>query len=266
MRKALLLAAIFIPPYAANAQESDSEWLENCRDGRWNGRRETACSVDVKTIAARSLLTIRPGQNGAVQIIADDRRDIEVHTRLQASAESSRDAAATLRELDVDLGSTLTVNGPSSARSRNWSASFVIFVPRNTNIDAVTQNGPIDITNVFGKMELSAQNGPISLDGVGGNVRARAQNGPLQVTLTGTRWNGEGLDAETQNGPIDLAIPTNYNAALETGTVNGPMQSDFPLTVTLNGRDWKRLRTTLGDGGPVVRVVTTNGPVSLSRP
>jgi hypothetical protein len=266
MRKVLLFAAIFIPPYAANAQDSDNEWLENCRDGRFNGRRETACSVNVKTIPARTLLTIRPGQNGAVHIIADDRRDIEVHTRLQATSESDSDATAILKELDVDLGSTITVHGPASGRSRNWSASFVIFVPRNTDIDATTQNGPIGITNVFGKMHLSAQNGPISLDGAGGQVHARAQNGPLHVTLTGTRWNGAGLDAETQNGPVDLEIPADYNAALETGTVNGPMASDFPMTVTLNGRDWKRLRTTLGSGGPAVRVVTTNGPVSLSRP
>jgi hypothetical protein len=116
-------------------------------------------------------------------------------------------------------------------------------------------------------MELSAQNGPISLSGVGGDVHAVAQNGPLQVRLTGTRWNGAGLDAETQNGPVQLSIPENYNARLETGTVNGPMESDFPITVTLNsGRSWKRMSMTLGDGGPPVRVVTTNGPVSLRRP
>jgi hypothetical protein len=116
-------------------------------------------------------------------------------------------------------------------------------------------------------MELSAQNGPITLSGVGGDVHASTQNGPLHVRLTGVRWNGAGLNAETRNGPVQLAIPEDYNARLETGTVNGPMQSDFPLTVTLGGREsWRRLATTLGSGGPLVRVVTTNGPVTLKRP
>jgi DUF4097 and DUF4098 domain-containing protein YvlB len=144
--------------------------------------------------------------------------------------------------------------------------SFVFYVPRNTNVDVTTRNGPIAVKNVVGRMALSAENGPVSLSGVGGDVHVRAQNGPLHVRLTGTRWAGAGLDAETQNGPISLEIPSNYNAALETGTVNGPMDTEFPITVTLNGRRWKRLSTRLGEGGAPVRVVTTNGPVSLRRP
>jgi hypothetical protein len=65
---------------------------------------------------------------------------------------------------------------------------------------------------------------------------------------------------------VHLSIPENYNAMLETGTVNGPVQADFPLTVTLDGRkNWRRFTTKLGDGGPPVRVVTTNGPLTLRR-
>jgi DUF4097 and DUF4098 domain-containing protein YvlB len=198
--------------------------------------------------------------------VAHEGSQIEVHSRLQASARSQSAADAIMRGIRVDLGQTITASGPDSDRGEHWHASFVIYVPRNTNVDAKTQNGPIAVKNVIGKMELSAQNGPIQLSGVGGDVHAETQNGPLQVRLTGTRWVGEGLNAETQNGPVQLRIPETYNAALETGTVNGPMESDFPLTVTLNGRQWKRLSTQLGSGGPTVRVVTTNGPVSLRRP
>ena len=261
----LPLIALLALPTVGFAQEEDDEWLRNCRN-KWNRDRESACDVQVKTLPARSLLTVRPGQNGAVQIIAYEGSQIEVHARLQANAATQRAADAILRDVRVDLGQTITAQGPETDRGEHWTASFVIYVPRSTNVDAKTQNGPISIRNVVGKMELVAQNGPIQLSGVGGDVHAETQNGPLQVRLTGTRWVGEGLNAETQNGPVQLSIPANYNAALETGTVNGPMESDFPLTVTLNGRSWKRLSTTLGDGGPTVRVVTTNGPVSLRRP
>jgi len=263
MRSLLLLTVIVILPGTARAQEDDNEWLENCRSGRWNGRRPTACEVEVKKIPPRALLTVRPDQNGAVHIEAYEGRDIEVHTRLHASGESRSDAQALLDDIEVELDGAITTRGPDR---RHWGTSFVIYVPRNTNVDVTTRNGPIAIKNVIGTMELSAQNGPISLSGVGGNVHARAQNGPLHVRLTGTRWSGDGLDAETANGPIALEIPREYNAALETGTINGPMETDFPLTVTLSGRNWKRLSTTLGNGGPPVRVVTTNGPVSLRRP
>jgi hypothetical protein len=266
MRSLILLSAIVIIPGTARGQENDDEWLENCRSTRWNGRRPTACKVQVKSIPARAELKVRPGQNGAVHIVAHEGRDLEVHSRLQASDESREDAENLLRRVKIDLGETITASGPDLNRNTSWSTSFVIYVPRNTHVDVTTQNGPIKVKNVFGRMELSAQNGPISLSGVGGDVHARAQNGPLHVRLTGTRWSGEGLDAETQNGPIALEIPDDYNAALQTGTINGPMESDFPLTVTLSGQRWKQLSTTLGSGGPPVRVVTTNGPVKLRRP
>jgi DUF4097 and DUF4098 domain-containing protein YvlB len=220
----------------------------------------------VKTLPARSLLKLRPGQNGAVKIVAHEAAGIEVHARQQAHAESMAAANRALEQMKVDLGETISAAGPENERGNSWSTSFVVYVPRNTNVDVTTHNGPIAVKNVIGDMELSAQNGPISLSAVGGNVRARAQNGPLQVRLTGTRWQGTGLDAETQNGPIQLEIPQNYNAELETGTINCPMETDFPINVTLSGKRWKRLSTQLGSGGPPVRVVTTNGPVSLRRP
>ncbi len=98
-------------------------------------------------------------------------------------------------------------------------------------------------------------------------MRAHAQNGPLLVHLQGTRWDGTGLDAETQNGPLTVDVPEGYNAAFETGTINGPMEIDFPVTV--QGRigvgAHRHLTTTLGSGGPLVRVVTTNGPAVIRR-
>jgi hypothetical protein len=38
---------------------------------------------------------------------------------------------------------------------------------------------------------------------------------------------------------------------------------DFPVMV--QGRLGRELATTLGDGGPLVRAETTNGPVRISR-
>jgi hypothetical protein len=58
-------------------------------------------------------------------------------------------------------------------------------------------------------------------------------------------------------------VPEKYNAQLETGTVNGGMRIDFPITV--QGTIGRRLTTKLGDGGPPVRVTTVNGGVTIRR-
>jgi hypothetical protein len=83
------------------------------------------------------------------------------------------------------------------------------------------------------------------------------------VELSGTQWDGAGLDAETVNGPVTLTVPSGYNAELETGTVNGPFTSDVPITMTIRGRVGRPFIGTLGQGGPPVRVLTTNGPVRI---
>jgi hypothetical protein len=43
------------------------------------------------------------------------------------------------------------------------------------------------------------------------------------------------------------------------------MDVAFPMTVTISGRVKDRISTTLGSGGPPVRVVTTNGPMTVRR-
>jgi DUF4097 and DUF4098 domain-containing protein YvlB len=128
---------------------------------------------------------------------------------------------------------------------------------------ARTQNGGVSLEGLTGRSEAHAVNGPVSIHNMSGEVVGRTQNGPVVADLQGTKWQGVGLDLQTTNGPVDLRIPDGYNAHLETGTVNGPMRFDFPVTV--QGRINRRLSLDLGSGGPTIRAVTTNGPVVVRR-
>ena len=60
-----------------------------------------------------------------------------------------------------------------------------------------------------------------------------------------------------------MTVPESYSAELETGTTNGRVNIDFPVTV--QGRFDRRLNTTLGSGGAKVRAITTNGGVTIRR-
>ena len=104
-------------------------------------------------------------------------------------------------------------------------------------------------------------NGGVTIDSAAGSLHGRTTNGGVDVSLRGASWEGEGLDVETTNGGVRVTMPSDYSARLVTGTVNGGMQVDFPVTV--QGRIDRRLDVTLGQGGPTVRAVTTNGGVVI---
>jgi len=142
--------------------------------------------------------------------------------------------------------------------------SYTVWVPRRFDLRLEAHNGGIGVNGVIGNLELNTQNGSVSLTDVGGDVRARTLNGSVNVELGGSKWDGRGLDAETQNGSVRLGIPASYAATVETGTVNGRVNTDFP--VTLVGRiNNRRMTLPLNGGGTPIHVETVNGSVSLVR-
>ena len=253
------------------AQQSDEEWLDDCRHDSWRDSRVKHCEIreaGLKGAVRGGALTVDPGMNGGVDVIGWDRDSVAVTARIQVNARSEDDAKAIADAIQIEAaGRAVRATGPDPVgRHQAWSVSFIVYVPRRTDLSIATENGPLSVREVAGHMALSTQNGPLALVGAAGDVRARAQNGPLMVKLTGTRWDGTGLDAETMNGPADLRIPQGYNAKIEFGTVNGPLSVGFPLTVTIGGRITDRISTTLGAGGAPIRVVTTNGPMTVRQP
>lgn len=259
------LAASF--PTAAHAQRSDAEWLEQCRrQERWSSRDDRARFCDVRTSNLGTLraIDVDGRQNGGVAVRGWDGNDVRVSARIQAQAPTEAEARElTGRVRVVTNGGAIHAEGPERERDAWWSVSYEIMVPRRMDVTVDTHNGPIAVQDVNGRMTLRAQNGPLALSRVGGAVNARVQNGPISVVLAGNRWNGEGLDAESVNGPVQLSIPRDYSARLEVGTTWGPVDLDIPLPEGY--RRGRHITTVLGSGGAPVRVVTTNGPLAVHR-
>src|SRR5258706_11870942 len=265
-----LVAVLVLPFVLLQGEDGDDEWLAIWGEG-WGdwGQRARHCEIrETGMKVGAGPLRVEPGMNGGVEIIGWNKDSIAVTARIQVNARSMGDADAIAHDIKIEAsGGTIRATGGSGrfGRHQNWSVSFIVMVPRRTDLTLSTENGPLSVQDVAGQMDLSTQNGPLSLSGVGGDVHASAQNGPLMIELLGSRWEGTGLNAETQNGPADLRIPDNYNAKIEFGTVNGPMDVGFPMTVTINGRVKDRISTTLGSGGPPGSVVTTYRPMTLRR-
>jgi hypothetical protein len=268
IRIALALLALALLPAVGAAQQSDDEWLQDCQERNNRNRLVNYCDVRVMQMAAPAgPIRVAPGENGGVSIEGWTGRGVEVHARIQGRGETDADARGLADAVRIQTGATIAATGPETTRDASWNVSFVVYVPANSDLELNTGNGPLSVRSVMGRMSLETGNGPLSLRDVGGDVYARAQNGPISVTLTGTSWRGTGLDAQTQNGPISLNVPDGFNAQLEAGTDNGPFASDITLSVQSlrGGRIRGPISATLGNGGPPIRVVTTNGPVSIRR-
>jgi hypothetical protein len=239
-----------------------------CRDQRGDRDSERHCEVREETMAAGPL-TVDAGPNGGIRIEGWDQNSIRVQAVITANARDEGRAREIAQSIQLLVGNgRVSANGPdrdSLERREGWSVSFRINVPRRNDLDLRANNGGITIANVSGNIKFDTNNGGVRLTDLGGNVTGETDNGGLTVALSGTRWDGEGLDVATTNGGVTLQIPSGYNAELETRTVNGGFNIDFPITVQGELAMNRSLRTTLGSGGPPVRVRTTNGGLRVNR-
>jgi hypothetical protein len=224
------------------------------------------CEVREERLPAGPL-AVEAGQNGGIRVEGWDGNDILVRAVVQASARDEAEARRLASGVEVRAGGgRVSATGPErSGRREWWSVSYRISVPRRTDLDLNASNGGITIANVAGTIRFDTTNGGVRLADIGGAVNGRTRNGGVRVLLGGTTWEGEGLDVETSNGGVTLTLPEPYNAQLETRTVNGGFRFDYPLTLTGELTPRRGISTTIGSGGPPVRVRTTNGGLRIER-
>ena len=250
---------------AADARTvSDEEW---CRENGGSGRRARHCEVREAALPAGQRLHVDARPNGGIEAKGWDRGEARLRVRITATAETVEQARAVAAQVRVVTDGAIRAVGPEARDGeRQWWASFKLDVPRDAELDLQADNGGLHVAGVAGHVRLSTVNGGIHLDGVGGKVEGSTSNGGLHVNLSGSEWQGEGLDVRTTNGGVHLEIPDGYNARLETSTVNGGIHSDLPVA---GGRGRRhhggRIETDLGRGGATLRLTTTNGGLHVSR-
>lgn len=269
-RSALLVCALLaLAGCVATAQKKDSESSLQCRDLLNHDRIKNHCEIKEQTLPATGSVNVDGKRNGGVSIKGWDRNEVLLRYRVQTAAPSQAEADQLAREIRVETnGHRIQAEGPEERDNYHWYVTYEVFVPRRTNLSLEARNGGISISDVYGKIDFSTTNGGVSLRKVGGAVRGSTTNGGVHVELSGDRWNGEELNVRTTNGGVNLSVPENYSAHLETGTDNGNVSFDFPVNVALTqrGRMPKNISVYLGSGGPPVRVTTTNGGVRVTRP
>ena len=281
------LALLAAAPFAADAQrDRDREYNDrDRRDSRdyrdprdaekwnWSGSVDEGRWLYVRNI--NGTVRVEPGTGNTIEVQAlkypgrrGNTRDVKI-TVEQRSGRGDVVICAIWNE-----NSRCDEDGYRSGSSgRNWwggdrdnrndvSVDFVVRLPRGVRITASSVNGGVEVDGVESEVVAHTVNGNVTARTNGGPVSARTVNGSLDVR-TGELGRGD-LDYSTTNGQITLEIPSGSNADLDLRTVNGDISSDFPLTI--EGRfNTRRVRGTIGRGGQLVRLHTTNGSIRVRR-
>src|SRR5260370_2964874 len=149
-------------------------------------------------------------------------------------------------------------------------------------LNAETSNGPVELQDIDGAADVHTSNGHIRAEGirgslgaststssihatiekVDGSVRAQSSNGAIDLTLpTSTQ---SAVRAHTSNSGITLHLPGEVNARLSAATSNSSISTDFEMR--MRGEISKHhIEGTLGNGGPLIDLSTSNGPIRLLR-
>jgi hypothetical protein len=168
--------------------------------------------------------------------------------------------------------------GPARLRTSNGSIRAENF--RGT-VDAQTSNGPIDLLGLDGDITAHSSNGHIhaeqvsgsmdattsnngitaSFDRLKGDVRAETSNGPIELTLPD---HFADVHAHTNNSSITVHLPSDPNAHVVASTNNASISSDFDMQVHGEIRR-NHMDATLGAGGPMLDLNTSNGGIRLMK-
>ena len=126
-----------------------------------------------------------------------------------------------------------------------------------------TGNGDVEVRNAKARVHVSTGNGDVDVVTVEGPVEVSSGNGNIDVRMSALRARDD-MEFSTGSGNVLLTLPANYNGELEASTGNGSISSDFDLKIKgqLNPR---RIRATIGNGGPMLRMSTGNGQFELRK-
>ncbi len=247
--------------------------------------RDTFTAQQTQTLARSSFstLSLHGMERGGISVHGWDKPDVAIVLCKAVSAGSQAEADKMLGQIELKIsGGDVTVTGPGN--DDEWWTGLLVQVPSNIAMDVETRNGPIDFQEVKGTLDARAHNGPIALkhcsgritvetqngpieaEDLSGKVNLDAQNGPLDITLSADRWQGEGMEAHTQNGPLELKLPSGYKSGVE---IRASEHSPFSCRASVcneGAKDWDNHSRSIRfgpTGATLVRLSTVNGPVDV---
>lgn len=260
---AAVAAITLLMPRPADAQARQEReaftWVGNIPAGRWINVRNLNGTVEVER-----------GRSDKVEVTATrhTKRGDPDFVRFEVRKYGPNDQNVLICALwgqnsDCDDNSYRSRGDRRGNRENDVWVEFRVRVPPGVKVGAHSVNGEVRVEGVAAEVEAESVNGSVVVSTLGGPVNASTVNGSVRATMGRFDLNSD-LRFASVNGSVIAEFAQDINAEVELSTVNGRFLTDFP--VTIRGRiDPRRLRATLGKGGPRIQLSTVNGNVELRR-
>jgi hypothetical protein len=259
MRSSVIAMLVLVAAAGSAAAQQTDEF-------RWTGRLAPGNRIEVK------------GVNGDVRAVAGTGSEVVV-TATKRSRRSDPDEVK-IEVVQWEGGVTICAVYPTPLRARHENSC-----ERGDSWHSSTENNDVRVdfrVQVPAGVEFAGQtvNGEMSAEGLTADVKASSVNGSVRVTTTGlaeantvngsvyaamgrANWTDE-LEFSTVNGGITLVLPAGLNTEVRASSVNGDIDSDYPLMIS--GRFGPRkIRGTIGAGGRTLNLSTVNGDIRLRK-
>lgn len=154
------------------------------------------------------------------------------------------------------------IKGDLDISTSNGSVELSEFVG---GVVAHTSNGSVKATGVRGYFEATTSNGSIDAHVIeasaGRPIRIESSNGKVVLQVDSLK---NDIIASTSNSSITVKLPATMSAKLKASTSNAGIQSDFDVT-TSGAISKHRLEGTIGSGGPMLDLHSSNGTIRIVK-
>jgi DUF4097 and DUF4098 domain-containing protein YvlB len=171
-----------------------------------------------------------------------------------------------------------------NARLRTSNGSIRVLRLKG-DVEAQTSNGGIEAEDLSGGANFRTSNGSVRAETSGGSFEAATSNGSIVARLRdpSTTWpvrvrssNGHidltfdakqlpELRASTSNSSILVRLPASANARVRAHTSHSPVTSEFDELRGDLGRRHSELSGTIGRGGPLLDLESSNGSIRIGK-
>ncbi|WP_414661365.1 DUF4097 family beta strand repeat-containing protein [Horticoccus sp. 23ND18S-11] len=142
------------------------------------------------------------------------------------------------------------------------SGGAITLAAARGRVELKTSGGNIAVGDVQGPAELSTSGGGIKVDNVAGALNAHTSGGSIRAGITGPIK--EACTLSTSGGSVTVSVDKSAAFQLDASTSGGGVDASG-LTITLEStkRDRSRLAGAVNGGGPLLKLRSSGGGISV---